>query len=59
MGIRPFDTANVYSSGLSEVTSGKATKRLNLPRDEIVVVTKVYTHAVARGYFERILSPIT
>ncbi|GAB1523638.1 hypothetical protein RhiTH_006788 [Rhizoctonia solani] len=42
MGIQTFDTANAYSNGLSEVVLGKAIKQLNLPRDEIVVMTKVY-----------------
>ncbi|CAE6420073.1 unnamed protein product, partial [Rhizoctonia solani] len=40
-GIQTFDTANVYSNGLSEVILGKAIKKFNLPRDEIVVMTKV------------------
>ena len=31
----------VYSNGASEVILGKAIKQLNLPRDEIVVMTKV------------------
>ncbi|KAG8943121.1 hypothetical protein FRC04_003201 [Tulasnella sp. 424] len=42
LGINAFDTANIYSNGLSEVTLGKAIKKHNLPRDEIVVMTKVY-----------------
>ncbi|KAJ7046898.1 aryl-alcohol dehydrogenase [Mycena alexandri] len=41
-GINTFDTANVYSNGLSEVVLGKAIKEFNLPRDEIVVMTKVF-----------------
>ncbi|KZP13276.1 Aldo/keto reductase [Athelia psychrophila] len=41
-GINTFDTANVYSNGASEVVLGKAIKTHNLPRDEIVVLTKVY-----------------
>jgi len=41
-GINTFDTANIYSNGLSEVVLGKAIKQLNLPRDEIVVMTKLY-----------------
>ncbi|EMD34225.1 hypothetical protein CERSUDRAFT_117121 [Gelatoporia subvermispora B] len=41
-GIQTFDTANTYSNGLSEVVLGRAIKKLNLPRDEIVVMTKVY-----------------
>ena len=40
-GIQTFDTANVYSNGSSEVILGKAIKKFNLPRDEIVVMTKV------------------
>ena len=40
-GIQTFDTANVYSNGDSERILGKAIKQLNLPRDEIVVMTKV------------------
>lgn len=31
----------VYSNGLSEVILGKAIKKLKLPREEIVVMTKV------------------
>ncbi|EKM75587.1 hypothetical protein AGABI1DRAFT_132125 [Agaricus bisporus var. burnettii JB137-S8] len=42
-GIQTFDTANIYSNGASEVLLGKAIKKLNLPRDEIVVMTKVYS----------------
>ncbi|CAE6422249.1 unnamed protein product [Rhizoctonia solani] len=41
-GIQTFDTANVYSNGDSERILGKAIKQLDLPRDEIVVMTKVY-----------------
>ncbi|KAJ1305649.1 hypothetical protein OPQ81_000645 [Rhizoctonia solani] len=41
-GIQTFDTANAYSDGESERILGKAIKQLNLPRDEIVVMTKVY-----------------
>ncbi|PAV15225.1 Aldo keto reductase [Pyrrhoderma noxium] len=41
-GIQTFDTANTYSNGLSEVLLGKAIKKYNLPRDEIVVMTKCY-----------------
>nr|GAT48718.1 predicted protein [Mycena chlorophos] len=41
-GINAFDTANVYSNGLSEEVLGRAIKEHNLPRDEIVIMTKVY-----------------
>ncbi|TFY57889.1 hypothetical protein EVJ58_g6748 [Rhodofomes roseus] len=43
-GIQTFDTANVYSNGLSEVILGKAIKKLNLPREEIVVMTKASSY---------------
>ncbi|KAI0737382.1 aryl-alcohol dehydrogenase [Daedaleopsis nitida] len=42
-GIQSFDTANVYSNGLSEVILGKAIKQLKLPRDELVIMTKLYS----------------
>ncbi|KAJ7692625.1 Aldo/keto reductase [Mycena rosella] len=41
-GIQTFDTANAYSNGMSEVVLGKAIQRLQLPREEIVVMTKVF-----------------
>ncbi|PPQ78779.1 hypothetical protein CVT25_010652 [Psilocybe cyanescens] len=46
-GINTFDTSNVYSNGQSEIVLGKAIKDLKLPRDEIVVMTKVF-YTVAR-----------
>lgn len=46
-GIQTFDTADVYSNGESERVLGKAIKQLNLPRDEIVVMTKLFS-VVAR-----------
>ncbi|KAH8980538.1 Aldo/keto reductase [Lactarius akahatsu] len=41
-GVNAFDTADLYSNGLSEVYLGNAIKVLNLPREEIVVMTKVF-----------------
>jgi len=46
-GIQTFDTADVYSNGESEVILGKAIKQLGLPRDEIVVCTKLF-HAIPK-----------
>ncbi|KAF9529798.1 aryl-alcohol dehydrogenase [Crepidotus variabilis] len=40
-GIQTFDTANVYSNGESERILGRVIKKLNLPRDEIVIMTKL------------------
>ena len=34
----------VYSNGLSEIILGNAIKKLKLPREEIVVMTKVSAH---------------
>lgn len=48
-GIQTFDTADTYSNGYSEVILGRAIKKLNLPRDEIVVMTKVF-NVVGREY---------
>ncbi|KAG8752495.1 hypothetical protein FRC12_011921 [Ceratobasidium sp. 428] len=42
LGIQTFDTANIYSNGRSEEILGKAIKQHNLPRDEIVVMTKLW-----------------
>ncbi|KAG1748736.1 aryl-alcohol dehydrogenase [Suillus lakei] len=42
-GINTFDTADTYSNGLSEIILGNAINKLSLPRDEIVVMTKVYS----------------
>jgi len=53
-GINTFDTANVYSNGASEIVLGKAIKQLNLPRDEIVILTKVF-FTVAKTPSERFL----
>ncbi|KAJ7364280.1 NADP-dependent oxidoreductase domain-containing protein, partial [Mycena albidolilacea] len=41
-GVNVFDTANAYSSGISEEILGRAIKQHQLPRDEIVVMTKVF-----------------
>jgi len=40
-GINTFDTANVYSNGLSEIILGNVIKRLELPREELVIMTKL------------------
>ncbi|KAG2145357.1 aryl-alcohol dehydrogenase [Suillus bovinus] len=48
-GIQTFDTADTYSNGYSEVILGRVIKKLNLPRDEIVVMTKVF-NVVGREY---------
>ncbi|KAJ7509547.1 aryl-alcohol dehydrogenase [Mycena galericulata] len=44
-GINAFDTAAVYSDGMSEEILGKAIKQHKLPRDEIVVMTKLFGYS--------------
>ena len=40
-GINFIDTANAYSEGLSETMLGEAMKKLGIPRQEVVIATKV------------------
>jgi 1-deoxyxylulose-5-phosphate synthase len=41
-GINFFDTADVYSLGVSEEITGRALKEYGPPRDKIVIATKVF-----------------
>jgi aryl-alcohol dehydrogenase-like predicted oxidoreductase len=41
-GINFIDTADVYAGGVSEQITGQALKNLKLPRESIVVATKVF-----------------
>lgn len=41
-GINFIDTADVYAQGLSEQITGHALKNLKVPRDKVVVATKVF-----------------
>lgn len=47
-GINMFDTAEVYSSGQSEIEMGRALKELNWPRDEYILTTKVRPFSATR-----------
>ncbi|SGY72632.1 BQ5605_C005g03192 [Microbotryum silenes-dioicae] len=42
LGINTWDTANVYSNGDSERIVGKALKVHNIPRQDVVLMTKVF-----------------
>lgn len=42
LGINFIDTANVYSHGTSEKFIGNALKELNIPREKVVLASKVY-----------------
>ena len=41
-GINFIDTADIYSAGLSEQITGQALKNLQVPRENVVVATKVF-----------------
>lgn len=41
-GLNTWDTADVYSNGLSEKIIGKAIKKFNIPRDRLVILSKCY-----------------
>ena len=41
-GINFIDTADVYSGGVSEALTGQALKNLKIPRESVVVATKVF-----------------
>jgi len=41
-GINFIDTADVYSGGVSETITGQALKNLRIPRESVVVATKVF-----------------
>ncbi|RFU26839.1 hypothetical protein B7463_g9496, partial [Scytalidium lignicola] len=42
MGINTWDTADVYSNGRSEEIIGKTLKIYNIPREQVVILTKVF-----------------
>lgn len=42
IGINTWDTANIYSNGVSEKIIGKAIKKYNIPREKLVILTKCY-----------------
>ncbi|KAK7962120.1 uncharacterized protein PG986_002945 [Apiospora aurea] len=41
-GINTWDTANVYSQGVSELIVGKAIKKYAIPREKVVIMTKCF-----------------
>ena len=41
-GINFIDTADIYAAGLSEEITGRALKNLRVPRENVVVATKVF-----------------
>lgn len=43
-GINTWDTAAMYSNGISEEIFGKAIKQFKIPREKVVILTKCYNH---------------
>ncbi|KAK8196631.1 hypothetical protein M8818_006796 [Zalaria obscura] len=41
-GLNTWDTANVYSNGVSEEIIGKAIKKYNIPRHKVVILSKCF-----------------
>jgi aryl-alcohol dehydrogenase (NADP+) len=41
-GINFFDTADMYSNGASEIVLGNALRKLSIPREQVVIATKVF-----------------
>jgi len=41
-GLNTWDTANVYSAGISESLIGKAVKKLSIPRHKLILLTKCF-----------------
>ncbi|MDB6082653.1 MAG: oxidoreductase Aryl-alcohol dehydrogenase-like protein [Gammaproteobacteria bacterium] len=52
-GINFIDTADVYSDGRSEIITGQALRNLQVPRDRIVVATKVFGESGTKGVNSR------
>ncbi|PNP56784.1 hypothetical protein THARTR1_03480 [Trichoderma harzianum] len=42
-GLNTWDTADLYSNGISEEVIGKALKKHNIPREKVVIMTKCFT----------------
>lgn len=55
-GINFIDTADVYSEGQSEIITGQALKNLKVPREDVVVATKVFGETGTRALNSRGLS---
>ena len=51
-GINFFDTADMYSNGVSEEVLGRALKTLGIPREKVVLATKLH-HPTGDGPNER------
>ncbi len=55
-GINFFDTADIYSDGVSEEVLGRALRELAIPREQVVIATKVFNPMGAKTHNEKGLS---
>ncbi|TAL89626.1 MAG: aldo/keto reductase [Candidimonas sp.] len=55
-GINFIDTADVYSGGHSEIITGQALKDLQVPRENVVIATKVFSETGTKGANSRGMS---
>ena len=53
LGVNFIDTANQYADGTSEEYIGSAIKELGIPRDKIVLATKVYFNLTTAEHLSR------
>ncbi|RDL39471.1 uncharacterized protein BP5553_03811 [Venustampulla echinocandica] len=56
VGLNTWDTADVYSNGLSEEIIGKALKKYNIPRNKVVILSKCYFGVAEDGSQPYVLS---
>jgi len=55
-GINFIDTADIYSDGRSEIMTGQALRNLKVPREDVVIATKVMGETGTKGPNSRGLS---
>ena len=53
LGVNFIDTANCYAHGTSEEFIGRALRELGIPRDRVVLASKVFYNEGARGSGEQ------
>ncbi|OHF03275.1 aldo-keto reductase [Colletotrichum orchidophilum] len=56
-GINTWDTANMYSNGVSEEVIGKAIKKFEIPREKLVLMTKCFIHVGEETSFHATMFP--
>lgn len=54
VGLNTWDTADVYSNGLSEEIIGKAIRKYDIPRSKVVILSKCYFGVDSSGDQPRI-----